>query len=105
MWSNGLKKLAALPNVYCKISGLGMFDHDWTVDSLKPVFDAVVDTFGASRCMLGSNFPVDKLYTTYQHLWLTYTALGRDLSDDDKQRLFGETCKHFYHLNAEEYDH
>ena len=75
MWQQGLQKLAQLPNFHCKISGLGMFDHDWTTDSLRPVVETVIEIFGPERCMFGSNFPVDKLHRDYHSLWQSYLQL------------------------------
>lgn len=98
MWKKGISQLAQLPNVSCKISGLGMFDHDWTVDSLRPVFDTVLEAFGPQAVMFGSNFPVDKLYGAYDKLWWSYLELCKHCSDDEKRQLFQKNCNDFYHL-------
>lgn len=98
MWKQGLSKLASLPNTVCKISGLSMFDHSWTVDSLRPVVDTVIEIFGTERCMFGSNFPVDKLHTDYQSLWHAYFTLTEQYSADEREHLFNQTCANFYSL-------
>jgi Amidohydrolase len=49
------------PNVMCKISGLGMGDPRWTVDSLRPMVEHLLESFGDERCFFGSNRPVDRL--------------------------------------------
>jgi predicted TIM-barrel fold metal-dependent hydrolase len=36
-WREGLTKLEALPDVYCKISGLSMFDHNWNIEDIRPI--------------------------------------------------------------------
>ncbi len=61
-WRNGIAALAARPNVYCKLSGVPMTDHAWTEASLRPILLHAIGAFGADRCMVGSNFPVDKLF-------------------------------------------
>lgn len=99
MWKNGLRKFSELPNVVCKISGLGMFDRKWTVASLRPVFDTVIEIFGVERCMFGSNFPVDKLYGGYEDLWLAYLELCNELSNDEKALLFNQNATQFYRLD------
>jgi len=98
MWQQGLTKLAELPNLSCKISGLSMFDHNWTSDSLKTVVDVVLDTFGPGRCMFGSNFPVDKLHCDYESLWRSYETLTAHCSDAEQLRLFKNNCRDFYRL-------
>lgn len=101
MWHDGLESIAALPNSMCKISGLSMFDHDWTVASLKPIIEQVIETFGAQRVMFGSNFPVDKLHTSYQRLWQAYLQIVEqipELTTNQKQAMFRDNCVRFYRL-------
>ncbi len=97
-WREGLRLLASLPNVYCKISGLGMFDHNWTVESIRPIVEACIECFGAERCMFGSNFPVDKLHASYRNVWQAYEHLSADLGEDQQQLLFGDTARNFYRI-------
>lgn len=97
-WREGLTLLASLPQVWCKISGLGMFDRGWTVDSIRPVVESCIDTFGAERCMFGSNFPVDKLHADYDRVWGAFEAIAVELSADAQARLFGDTAREFYRL-------
>ena len=102
-WEQGISALAALPNVHCKISGLTMFNHDWSTEMITPVIHAVLTAFGAERCMFGSNFPVDKLHANYRDLWFAYLhALDNyqpTLSETQKQALFKFNCKTFYKIN------
>lgn len=98
-WREGLCLLASLPNVYCKISGLGMFDHDWTVDSIRPIVEACIETFGPRRSMFGSNFPVDKLHAGYADVWKAYEMITSSFSDDDQRLLFGDNARRFYAID------
>jgi len=97
-WRNGMRLLAGLPNLYCKISGLGMFDHDWSVDSVRPIVESCIDIFGAERSMFGSNFPVDKLHASYNRVWGAFEEITAGLSNADQARLFGNTAREFYRL-------
>lgn len=97
-WRRGMQLLAELPNVSCKISGLGMFDHDWTTDSIRPIVEACIEIFGAKRCMFGSNFPVDKLHASYQRIWHAFESICSGMSDADQERLFGGTARAFYRI-------
>lgn len=96
MWRHGLETLAALDNVHCKISGLGMFDHEWTCDSIRPVVETVIDVFGTERTMFGSNFPVDKLHADYSTVWAAYDEITSTLGAADRERLFVDNARAFY---------
>lgn len=98
-WREGLQLLASLPNVYCKISGLGMFDHDWSVDSIRPIVESCVDIFGPTRCMFGSNFPVDKLHASYSDVWQAFEEITKGLIESDQTQLFGATARAFYGID------
>lgn len=102
MWKRGLTSLAQRPNTYCKISGLSMFEHNWTVESLTPIVSTVLDIFGVERCMFGSNFPVDKLHTDYASIWHAYLEILEQyqpsLSSADRQKLFKNNCANFYNI-------
>lgn len=94
-WKIGLEAMAELPSVTCKLSGLGMFDRDWTTESLRPIVDAVIDIFGSKRVMWGSNFPVDKLYHTYP---LMVESLNAIIPSEMRRDIFFETANRFYRL-------
>lgn len=97
-WRHGLQQLAALPDVHCKLSGFGMFDHEWSVDSIRPLVESCLEIFGVERCMFGSNFPVDKLYSSYARIWNAYDDITSALEDDDRDRLFRRNARRFYRL-------
>lgn len=90
-WGKSLRRLSDLPNVTCKLSGLGMFEHDWTAQSVEPIVREIERQFGADRMMFGSNFPVDSLSSTYPELIKRYRSLL-----DWEAPVFGETARRFY---------
>lgn len=94
-WADALHALSDLPNVTAKLSGLGMFDHGWTVQSIRPIVDTVLAQFGADRVMFGSNFPVDSLTSGYADLVAAYDTL---VPVPDKPAVFGGTAAAFYGL-------
>lgn len=98
-WANKLKSLSALPQVYCKLSGLGMFEHDWSRESIKPIVESCLEQFGPDRVMFGSNFPVDKLYSDYKTLFEAYLML---VPDSAHEKVFGGTAAKFYKLGMTE---
>jgi predicted TIM-barrel fold metal-dependent hydrolase len=97
-WRDGLRALAACPNVAVKISGLAMFDHQWSVESFRPYVLETIDTFGCERAMFASNFPVDRLFTTYDGLWNAYASIVKDLSDTEKEALFKSNAERIYRI-------
>jgi predicted TIM-barrel fold metal-dependent hydrolase len=98
-WREGLSSLAELPDVFCKISGLSMFSHSWTIADVRPIIEACIDAFGPERCMFGSNFPVDKLHKTYDEIWQSYELVASQYSDAEQRRLFSATAESFYGLS------
>ncbi|MEL6103078.1 MAG: amidohydrolase family protein [Pseudomonadota bacterium] len=96
-WKNELRHLSALSNVTCKLSGLGMFDHHWTAQSIKPIVEICLEQFGPDRCMFGSNFPVDSLYSDYAKLMTAYETL---IPEQDKPAVFFATARQFYVMDV-----
>ncbi|MBC8728330.1 amidohydrolase family protein [Paraburkholderia sp. UCT2] len=97
-WREGMRLLAACPNVAVKISGLAMFDHHWTVESLRPYVLETIDTFGVERAMFASNFPVDRLFGSYTDLWRAYAAIIGDASEAEKDALFRRNAERYYRI-------
>ncbi len=97
-WRDGIGVLAGFDNVMVKISGLGMVDHAWTVESFRPYVLEVLDRFGANRAMFASNFPVDKLFGSYGDLWRAFMAITEDLSAAEKQALFAGNADRVYRI-------
>ena len=94
-WTGELAALSDLPQVRCKLSGLGMFDHDWVSESFRPIVETCLDHFSPNRVMFGSNFPVDKLYSDYATLFHAF----RDLVPREMhQAVFNNTAADFYSM-------
>jgi predicted TIM-barrel fold metal-dependent hydrolase len=87
-WKAGMRKLAALPNTVVKISGLGMCDHSWTVESWRPWVLECIDAWGTERSFFGTNWPVDRLFSSYGDVLDAYAELVSDLSDAEQQAVF-----------------
>jgi predicted TIM-barrel fold metal-dependent hydrolase len=99
-WSRALERLAARTTAtVCKISAVaGRADPDWTVDSIRPWILAAVDAFGPDRCMLGSNWPVDRRYGSYRKLIDTYREVLSVLDPDDRQAVLAGTAHRVYRI-------
>ena len=97
-WESGLKTFAEHGNAICKISGLGMFDHNWTVESFRERVLRTIDVFGPDRVAFGSNFPVDKLYASYVKTFQAFLTLTADFSNSEREDMFHNTAKRFYRI-------
>jgi len=93
IWASGMRRLAENPRVVCKLSGLGMFDHDWTTESIRPFVDHIMEVFGPNRVMFGSNFPVDGIYTSYARL---VDGFRQTVPVAHHAAVFGKTAARFY---------
>ncbi len=96
-WAKKLALLSALPNVSCKLSGLGMFDHQWTHQSIAPIVQTCMEQFDRDRVMFGSNFPVDSLYSDYATMFEAMEAL---VPAKWHAAVFGENAARFYALKV-----
>ncbi|MCV2870279.1 amidohydrolase family protein [Defluviimonas sp. WL0002] len=94
-WASRLRLLSDRPQITCKLSGLGMFDHDWSTESIRPVVETCLEQFGPDRCMFGSNFPVDSLYSDYAHVVAAYESLVPEAATFS---VFHDTAARFYAL-------
>jgi predicted TIM-barrel fold metal-dependent hydrolase len=98
-WSAAMRRLARHENVMCKISAVaGASDPDWTPASIRPWILACVEHFGAERCMLGSNFPVDRLFGSYRSLIDAYREVTAELDPAERAALFHGTAERVYRL-------
>ncbi len=97
-WRDGLRKLAACPNVSIKISGMGMIDHTWTIESLRPYVLEIIDAFGTHRTMFASNFPVDGLYKTYAEIWQAYNTILIGTTEAERDAMFRRNAERIYRI-------
>lgn len=97
-WRGGMARLASCPNVVSKLSGLGTFIRRNELAHIREVIDDTVRIFGAERCLFGSNFPIEKLWTSYRELIATYRAATVQLRDEQRDALFGTTAMRVYRI-------
>ena len=100
-WRADMLRLAALPQVCCKVSGLVTEARaDWNIEQLRPYVDTIVDAFGAQRVMWGSDWPVLDLAADYDRWLAVSAALLANRSDAERQAIFGATAIAFYQLRT-----
>jgi len=101
-WASQMTALAALPNCYCKISGVltEADHHDWEVEQVKPYVIHALEAFGEDRVVFGSDWPVVTQAATYSRWVEVLDSLTMDLSDEAKTRLWSANGRRFYGLDA-----
>ncbi len=99
-WHTGMAELASLTHCSVKLSGFGMFDTQWTADSIQPLFEGMLELFGAERMMWGSNFPVDKLMRDYDFVIEQNEICAEccGLSEPELAKIFHHNAQAFYRL-------
>ena len=98
-WADGITRLARLPHVHCKLSGLATeAASGWTEATLQPYVDHLLQSFGPARLMWGSDWPVLNLNGDYL-LWHSVSnTLLTGLSDSERNAVFGANATAFYRL-------
>lgn len=98
LWKRGMATAATAENIIIKISGLGMGDHSWTVDSIRPWVLGCIEAFGVERSIFATNWPVDSLFSDYDTLIDAYTEIVADFSEDEKRDLFARNTEALYRI-------
>ncbi len=100
-WARDLARLATCPNVSAKLSGL-VTEADWVTwspSSLRPYLDVALECFGATRLMVGSDWPVCTLAGDYARVMDVVTAFANAQPPDDRDALLGGTAAEFWKLD------
>jgi L-fuconolactonase len=102
-WASGIAALAAHENVVCKLSGL-VTEADWSgweVGHLRRYVDHVLEVFGPSRVLFGSDWPVCELAASYELVLDVAVALTGGLSDAERLAVFEHNARRVYGLDAD----
>jgi L-fuconolactonase len=99
-WRRDIRELAKCPNVSCKLSGMVTEARwkTWMPGDFRPYLDAVLDAFGASRLMIGSDWPVCTLSAEYaQTQGIVIDFLDR-LTEEQRDGILGGNCARIYRI-------
>ena len=97
-WRRAMRELAQSQNVYVKVSGLGMIDRSWTVESLRPWVLECIEAFSPERVMFGTNWPLDRLASSYPDLINAYDALIAGFEPADKEAMFAGNAERVFRI-------
>jgi L-fuconolactonase len=101
-WATGMAPFAALPNVWCKLSGM-VTEADWAcwrAEDLAPYVEAALGWFGEERLLFGSDWPVCLLAADYGRVKRTAEALLAPLTPERRAKIFGANAAAVYGLPA-----
>ena len=111
-WRRGIAAVAACPNVYLKLGGIGMprLGFDWhTRDkpigseelaaSMAPLMTSCIEQFGPARCMFESNFPPDKVSFSHHILFNAFKRFSKSYSTSERAALFHDTAGRAYRIS------
>jgi predicted TIM-barrel fold metal-dependent hydrolase len=97
-WRGALTQIADFPNVHVKISGLNMFNPDWTLKHMRQSIRDSIQIFGIERTIYGSNFPLEKLHASYATLNEAYRTVLSEYPESDQRRVLHDNAVAFYRL-------
>ena len=97
-WTDALAQLVPLENVFIKVSGLNTFSRALDEPLMTHVTQTVLDKFGADRCFFGSNFPVERMWTSFEDYTAAQKRAMSERSETENEKFFHDTAKAFYRI-------
>jgi predicted TIM-barrel fold metal-dependent hydrolase len=98
VWRSGMAALAGQQNVFSKLSGLGTFIHRNDAQHIAWIVRETVALFGPERCLYGSNFPIEKLWTEYAPLIEAYRSAVAAYSDVEQRAMLHDNAARVYRI-------
>lgn len=97
-WREAMRIIAEAPQVWLKISELGLRDDPWELESNRRVVLEAIDIFGIDRCMFASNLPVCTLRADFATIVEGIATMVADFPRADREKLFSGNAARFYRL-------
>ena len=99
-WDENIRRLAALPNISCKVSGAATRADwkSWKAEQLKPYVLHVLQAFGFDRVMFGSDWPVCTLACRFRQWAEALNEITRGYTRDERERIFARNARKVYRL-------
>jgi predicted TIM-barrel fold metal-dependent hydrolase len=97
-WRSAMDKMAKAPNVTMKISGLGMCDPLWTVASIRPYVLGSIDAFGVDRVVFGTNWPVDRMFSSYPDVVNAYAEIISSFTREEQTKMFSGNAERIFRI-------
>lgn len=97
-WREAMTTMASPPNVTMKISGLGMTDPLWTIESIRPYVLGSIEAFGVDRVVFGTNWPVDRMFSSYPDVINAYAEIISGFTEDEQVRMFSGNAEKLFRI-------
>ncbi len=99
-WKKDMKAVAGFDNVCCKISGMVTEAEwsTWTREQIYPYIDVILEAFGPSRLMYGSDWPVCLVAGSYNDQFGIVNDYLSALSVNERNQILGFSATEFYKL-------
>lgn len=103
-WQEDLRRLAKLPNVTCKLSGMVTEAkwNQWQPQDFHHYLDIVYGAFGWSRLMIGSDWPVCTLSGDYKAAMQLVIDYIQKFPPEAQAAILGDNCARIYNLRAQD---
>lgn len=66
--------------------------------TIRPYVEGAIEAFGTDRCMFASNFPVDKLFSSYDAIFDAFKAITAGYWTAERTALFHDNAARFHRL-------
>jgi L-fuconolactonase len=112
-WRLNMRELARHENVFCKIGGLGAsywgfgfmeqttpVGHEELAQAWAPWVETAIEIFGATRCLMESNYPNDGRSCGFVPLWNAFKLITQQYSSEERQALFAGTASRVYRVSS-----
>ena len=97
-WRDGVAAMAQVPHACIKLSAFSLLGNPRDEAAVRGVVAELLDLFSPQRCMVGSNFPVDRLAGDFGSLYELILASLKDLSDEQRADVLAGTARRFYRI-------
>lgn len=97
-WRDGMRRLADEPNISTKLSALGTFIHCNDPAHIAEIVTETLELFGPQRCVWGSNFPIEKLWTDYGAIVAAIRAAVADRPEAERRAVLHDNAMRLYRL-------
>lgn len=99
-WRRDISALASNQNVTAKLSGLSTeASGEYRPEMVRPFFEHALEAFGPERLMLGSDWPVSTLATSYSEWWATVDEFLSGLGESEREDIAFRTAERVYRLD------
>jgi L-fuconolactonase len=102
LWAPQIRRLAEFPNLFCKLSGLvteADWQH-WEAEQIIPFLDVAFEAFGPDRLMIGSDWPVCLVATSYARWAAVVKNYLLEQTPECREGVLGGNAQRFWRLNA-----